>query len=270
VFVICAAPQRLQAQTTWTVSGTGQDTYGQTLKAEAKFTLSGSTLTILLTNKLLTSSSGTPVTHPEDVLTGLFFDTSGTGGTLSPFSAALGSQSTVYYWPNTPDPNPGDGWAYKDGLTGSPLHGKNSGISAAGLGYFDKGKLFSAPHSSLKGNTLDGVGYGILSANFDPDKVGGDLSGKGPLFKYSILFTLTAKNFDLDSIFLDSAGNLRPNPVFFQYGSSLTEPSFSGGSYTLDNDNGQVTTYTTVPEASSLLLLAFGGLPLLALRRRRA
>jgi hypothetical protein len=256
VFVICAAPQRLQAQTTWTVSGSNGY-----LSAEAVFTLNSGTLTILLTN-----TSTIDVLVPSDVLTGLFFDTN--SGDLAPVSASLNG-STAYYGSIN---NVGEGWQYKDGIA---AQGKNSGISAAGLGLFGAGTRF---YTSTDNKALDGVGYGILSAGFnDPQnenkndlkKAATQGANGGPLFKNSILFTLKAANgFDLDSIFLDSGHNLRPNPVFFQYGSSLGEPSFHGDP--VDHDGHPIVGTSPVPEASSLLLLAFGGLPLLALRRKRA
>jgi hypothetical protein len=261
VFVICAAPQRLQADTTWTV--TGSDSYRS---AAAVFTLNSSakTLTILLTN-----TSENDVLAPSDVLTGLFFDTS--KDDLKPVKAEFqGSQQDIYY--GAVKENVGEGWAYAHGpwknTKGDPIdaQGKNSGISAAGLDLFGPKDPFFSSNPVLP---LDGLNYGILSHGFDPSGEHTNLTGKGPLFKNSILFTLTAaEGFSLDSIFLDSGGNPKPNAVVFQYGTSLDDPWFYGEP--VAHDGNVIVGTSPVPEASSLLLLAFGGLPLLALRRKRA
>src|SRR5262245_56879682 len=76
------------------------------LSASAEFTLSGSTLTVVLTN-----TSPNDVQVPTDVLTGVFFNTT---STLTPVSAALNG-STVNY-AALPAGGVGAGWQYKNGV----------------------------------------------------------------------------------------------------------------------------------------------------------
>ena len=91
------------------------------LAASAEFTLTGNTLSILLTN-----TSSADVLVPTDVLTGLFFNTGAAG--LTPVSASLNG-SSVFYGSIVNDV--GEGWQYKSGIS---AHEENSGISAAGFG----------------------------------------------------------------------------------------------------------------------------------------
>ena len=182
------------------------------LAATAEFSLTGNTLTVTLTNTSLAD-----VLVPTDVLTGVFFNTT---STLTPNSAALNG-STVNY--GSVNNNVGEGWAFNSGIS---AHGENSGISATGLGLFGPNGNFFAP--GVKSNGLD---YGILSAGDNTATGNQGVTSHGPLVKNSIQFTLTAASgFSLSQLGTN---------VVFQYGTALTEPSFSG----------------TVPEPSSLLSL---------------
>jgi|RhiMetdeSRZDD1v2_1073273.scaffolds.fasta_scaffold58079_4 hypothetical protein len=171
------------------------------LSASALFNLSGSTLQVTLTN---TSSSDVLV--PADVLTGLFFNTT---NPLTPVSASLNGSSVFYGSIVT---NVGEGWQYKSGVS---AQGKNSGISAAGLGIFGPSGNFFSP-----GLTLNGLNYGILSAGDNTGTGNGGITGHGPLIKNSVAYTLTANApFSLSEL---------GSSVVFQYGTSTTEPHFTG------------------------------------------
>jgi hypothetical protein len=171
------------------------------LAASAIFDLTGSTLTITLTN-----TSTADVLVPMDVLMGLFFNTT---NKLTPVSASLNG-SSVYYASIVK--NVGEGWQYKSEVS---AQGENSGISATGLGIFGPDGNFYSP-----GVKLDGIDYGILSAGDDTTTDNGGISSGGPLFKNSLQFTLTAASgFDLSEL---------GNTVVFQYGTDLTEPNFTG------------------------------------------
>jgi len=211
------------------------------LAADAFFSLTGSTLTVTLTN-----TSTHDVLNPADVLTGVFFNTT---HALTTVSASLNG-STAYYAPIVN--NVGEGWQY-----GSPggLHGKTSGISAAGLGAFGgvpPNQWFYTPAQP----PLDGVDYGILSAGDNTATVNGGLEKHGPLIKSSIQFVLAAAS----GFTLAELGN----SVVFQYGTNLSEPSYSSGP--------PVLTPTPTPEPSTLAIAGLGALGLLGygLRRRRS
>ena len=171
------------------------------LSAAANFVLTGDTLTITLTN-----TSTADVLKPEDVLTGLFFNTT---QTLTPVSASLNG-SSVFYGTAT---DAGDGWGYASGVV---AQNRNNAISAAN----DVNKLGNSNFSS-QSNGLDGLGYGILSARDDPSTGNSSVIQHGPLIKNSVRFTLaTPAGFSLDEL---------GSTVVFQYGTSMVNgPSFSG------------------------------------------
>lgn len=200
--------------------------------AEADFSLSGSTLTVTLTN-----TSSADVLVPMDVLTALFFNAS---GTLTPVSATVGTGSSIVYDPaHASTTNVGGEWAYLTGLSGAPL-GDNSGISSSGLGLFG-GPNFNGPNLAGPTNgALDGLQYGLLSAGDNILTGNTGITGSGGLIKDRVVFDLTVPNgFDINSI----------NSVFFQYGTALNE--------------------NQVPEPSSLLLLGSGLLGLAFWGRKR-
>src|SRR5579883_2133133 len=115
------------------------------LAAEAVFELSGSTLTVTLTN-----TSTTAVRVPTDVLTGVLFDTS---TALTPVSASISSGSRAVEGSIS---NAGNGWGYASRLS---ANGFNSAISSTGA-------FHGLGHSnfSTENNALHGLNYGIVSA----------------------------------------------------------------------------------------------------------
>jgi hypothetical protein len=201
------------------------------LSASASFDYnpSESILTIILSN-----TSNSDVLLPQDVLTGLFFNSN---YAFDPNSAARNGSSMYYGYTS----DPGKGWGY---ATGVNAQGMNSAISASGavsgLGY---------SNFSSTSQYLDGLNYGILSAGDNPYTGNSGVIYKGPLFKSSLQFTLSAP----DEFALDDIGSL----IVFQYGTSLSEISFSGYSNP-----------PAVPEPGTVLLLGTG-MCALALSQRR-
>jgi hypothetical protein len=171
------------------------------LAASADFALSGSTLTVTLTN-----TSTHDVLVPTDVLTGLGFHTT---HTLTPVSASLNGSSVFYG--SLAAAGVGAGWQYKSGLS---FHGFNSGISTVGFGIFGPDGNFASP--AVK---VDGLDYGILSAGDNTATGNTGVTGHGPLIKNSVQFTLTAASgFSLSEL---------GNSVVFQYGTALSDTHFN-------------------------------------------
>jgi hypothetical protein len=204
-----------------------------TQSASAQFDLTGTTLTVTLTN-----TSSADVLVPTDVLTAVCFNTS---HTLTPKSANLGFSSVAYGTLT----NVGDGWGYGSGIN---AEGMNSAISATGA-------FTGLGHSnfSTANNALDGLPYGILSAGDNLATGNTGVTGHGPLIKESVQFVLTvAAGFTLSEL---------GNTVIFQYGTA------SGSNYFSSNSGGPLV--VAVPVPPSFALLAIGGCVCFVARRTR-
>jgi hypothetical protein len=226
------------------------------LAASVSFEVIGTDLKVVLTN------TGTgDVLAPADVLTGVGFTLAG-NPTLSRDSALLNAGSSVFYDSQGQPVGGvvGGEWAYKSGIS---YHGATQGISSSGLGLFGAGDLF--PGLDLEPpDSPDGVQYGLLSAGDDPVTGNGGITGSGGLIKNSVVFALDS----LPAGFNPFTGI---SNVVFQYGTSLTETSFSGGcTINCDppppNDDPPP---NDVPEPGTLLLLGSALLGFGILRRRK-
>jgi hypothetical protein len=222
---VTSAPGRARAGMLYT------DSNGS-LSASADFALSGNVLTVTLTN-----TSPSDVLAPGDVLTGLFFNTA---HTLTPLSASLNGSSA---YDGSIINNVGEGWQYKS-FTNGAAQGKNSGISAAGLGLFGPSGNFYTPPANQSNPNLGGIDYGIVSAGDNPLTGNGGITGHGPLIKNSVVFTLAA---GLGFVLTDLG-----NSVVFQYGTALTESHLT--SLPPITGLGQ----PAVPEPSSMVIAVIG------------
>jgi hypothetical protein len=207
---------------------------GNVLSASAEFNLSGSTLTVTLTD---TATSANNMYVPSDVLTAVYFGT-GSLAALTPQTASLDGSTVV-----SPDgTNIGANWEFLGGF--SPVRGLVNGISASGLSVFGQGNFNNCAATSTC-NNLGGINWGLVPSFFPPPQgINGGVSGR-TLVDDRVQFTLsTTPGFSLSSI----------NSVQFQWGTSDTEFSATG--------------LVAAPEPSSFMLVG-GGIALAAFLRRK-
>jgi hypothetical protein len=234
-------------------TGTGSNG-GNPLSATADFGLSGTTLTIKLSN---TSTSNSVTETPTQTLSGLLFSVAGQSSGLSPFSASAnsiinsGACSGACSGSNV---NVGGEWGYQ--FTGGWNVIGSAGYVTTGLpgnlGNFGGVSLNPPPPG------LGGIDFAILSAS--RDGLNGGLNGR-PLVDSFVTLTLTGFNLQLQDI----------TNVLFQYGTSFTEPRTPG---TCDpNDpvcnGGGGGPPPPVPEPATLFLLGSALLGYGAVRRRQ-
>lgn len=227
------------------------------LAGTARFQLNaGGQLDIVVTN---TATAAAKV--PTDVLTGIFFN----AATLTKSSAILTSGSTliqrvvtgkgknatpsIVTLPSPTGGNVGGEWSYGSPVSGAPVN-TNSAISSSGL----------AGNSPFPGPDLDGKGkgkatYGLVS-DIDLQNANGGITD-GAFAKKSVTFSFTG-----------AGSSFSFSDVWFQYGTSTSEPSFKGSCSSTDPIcNPPV--FDPVPEPSFYGLLGAGVAGLMVLRARR-
>jgi len=218
---------------------------------------------------LLTNAGAADVFVPADVLTGVFWS-SDAWPALVPLSAtAVGD---VLYWSTADDPYSsaalrgtedgagavGGEWAYRSGLSrpfGPAV--ASHGISSTGLGLF--GPMDRFPGANLDGPASPGgLEYGIVPLA-DLEATGNGGVTKAPLLRDGVEFQFATEGLlDLSAI----------SGVWFQYGTSVSEPWFPGRPPVRPPTQGP----NPVPEpgvagfAGSVLLMVTG----VAMRRRWA
>ena len=218
-----------------TFTGGGTNISGNNLAASAQFDLSGTTLTVTLTD---TATSANAQYVPSDILTAVYFGTASLAA-LTPRTASLDGSTII----STDLTDVGSNWEFLGGFT--PVRGLVNGISASGLSVFGQGN-FNNCGASSPCNNLGGINWGLVPSFFPPSQgINGGVSGT-TLVDDRVQFTLnTMPGFSLASI----------NSVQFQWGTS--DPEFS------------VTGFTSAPEPSTLLLVG-GGIGLAAFWRRKS
>lgn len=130
---------------------------GNPLAASADFSVSGTTLTIVLTN---TASSA--AMNGADVLDGVFFDIAGANPTFSAGSATLTSGSSLVLMKNVPTSgNPlNDEWMYDSPV---PILGTEYGIGSTGFpGFNPNTDNFTARFNSGKAMAGGNSDYGLV------------------------------------------------------------------------------------------------------------
>jgi hypothetical protein len=227
------------------------------LSASAQFTISGSTLTILLTNTDTAPNAVNPGWTSSEILTGLFFSLGNaafTPGTATITAGSIAQMSKCNAGACTASTtNVGGEWSYAFGGVVDPdLAGANHGIAAAGYlsantssGNFGGSDLDDPP-------ALDGANFGIVPATFVDNSGNGGVD-QNPLIKGSATFVLNIPTGLSESMLSN---------VYFTYGTNLNEPSFTTSSSSSSSSGG---TTGNVPEPSSVALLGLG----LALAARR-
>lgn len=208
---------------------------GNVLSASAQFDLSGSSLTVTLTD---TATSANNMYAPSDVLTAVYFGTTSLAA-LTPETASLDGSTVV-----SPDgTNVGSNWEFLGGF--SPVRGLVNGISASGLSVFGQGNFNNCVTISTC-NNLGGIDWGLVPSFFPPSQgINGGVGGR-TLVDDSVQFTLnTMPGFSLASI----------NSVQFQWGTSNDE--FSARATT-----------DGAPEPSTFILVG-GGIALAAFWRKK-
>lgn len=169
------------------------------LSAEATFDLTGSTLTVTLTNTSLFD-----VLVPSDVLTAVFFDVAGSGALTMGTATLTGGSSVAFFPPAGTDVSPE--WAYVE----------DEGISSAGFGLFGPGDRFDTSNNWWGPASPGGLEYGIVPLADNLATGNAPVTGTDPLIVGGVQFTFAvASGFALSDI----------SNVSFQYGTALTEPN---------------------------------------------
>ncbi|HEY7313481.1 MAG TPA: XDD4 family exosortase-dependent surface protein [Gemmataceae bacterium] len=165
-------------------AGTNTETKNA-VSGEADFSVSGSTLTVVLTN------TGSPTPGQGDALTGVTFDISapGTSPTLTLSSIALTSGSTIWTSANKSSTTSPLSGSWTADLTSTTLG--NSGVATTGFGIF-KGSSITQGNASPD--------YGIVAPNTFPSSSFG--GSKFPFIQNSLTFTfnITGSSFTASDI----------------------------------------------------------------------
>lgn len=227
------------------------------LSATAEFTISGAAgarqLTVILTNTDSATGASAPAV-PADVLTGIFFNM-GTG-TFTPVSATVKQGDIVQGGFCNVPANCGSSQTNVGGEFSYVASGATRGISSSG--YIDN----DANSGNFGGANLDdpaaldGINFGIVPDLWVASGFTNNKLKKEPLIAGAVTFVLDIP---------DNVSEADIKNVSFQYGTSLSEPSFTGETTGGLSSSGN----NTVPEPGTLSLLGLA-LTGVVYRMRRA
>ena len=193
-------------------------------QAQVEFDLSGSNLTVTLTNTATQTFNSTNTLVPTNVLTGVLFDIAGNTnlGALTPGNANLASGSHMLTTGSPPTTSTIDtsasGWGYGT-PTGGTFNGQNYGIEA--FGGISTASLANFANSNTSPNSamhLDGLDYGIIGPGYVSGGNGG-VTGENPYEQTAEVFHFTVNS----STFTDVS---QISNVSFQYGTANGEAAF--------------------------------------------
>jgi hypothetical protein len=228
-----------------TFTGTGYQV------GEVSYSISGSTLTITLTN---TAMYGTDQLAPVGVLTGVIFTLptgvtlDATAATITPGSLVQASMCDVGPCDATTTDVSGE-FGYTGSLSGGPA-GYNAGLGSSGQVVGDA-DLINPALNLDDPDSPDGINFGIVGANFLSAPNLNPKMTTEPLISDSVKFTLTITSGTLTE---DQLTNWA-----LVFGTAWGEGTIPGGPPVFDR---------TAPDPATLLLLG-GGLVLAAARFRR-
>ena len=224
------------------------------LSASASFSISGTQLTILLTNTDAATGAGAPV-NAANVLSGLFFNL-GTG-TFTPVSATLpNASSSIIQQENncigatsstggvcTGQTNVGGEWSYASGGV-NWLNGTTQGISSSGYlnGNTNSGN-FNGPNLQNP-NALDGIEFGIVPDGWVAGSGNNGLDANA-LIEGAVKFVLTIPTGLTE-------GDIKN--VYFTYGTAAGDNTLLGTTSATPTTSGLSTT-GSVPEPAALSML---------------
>ena len=208
--------------------------------ATADFSVSGTTLTITLSN-----TASAAINDPSHVLTALFFNYANPVTITTAGATALSTGGSANYTNPQYTGDVGGEWAFK-----SNVNGFNFGLSSTGLGPapndFGSGDRINS--NNLTGPASpDGVQWGIVNSGYVDGSGNGGINSEA-LSRGTVTFTFTVPtDFNPDDI----------TSTFFLYGTAYGEGGGGG-----DGGGGG----TLVPAPAGLILLV-SAVPVLALRR---
>lgn len=254
VWFLCGVPDA-GATVTFSASTTGSTG----LAASAAFTISGTTLTVLLTN----TDTGLPVTPKaeEALLVGVFFNLG--SGAFTPVSASVAASSliqtgncTVVACPSATTTDVGGEWGYKYSAVAfnADVAGANQAI-ATDTDLISSATAFPGTANYENPAGIGGIEFGIVPAIFTANQGDGPMDAN-TLIKGAATFVLTIP----DGLSEDDITN-----VYFQYGEDFDDPTLGVGR---TSTSGTTVATGPVPEPAALGLLG-AALSVMAARLRR-